>query len=140
MSKPNPLKGKKMQEVSFRSIEEFLDHLPQQQLEIVELLRSLVYECIPHVNEKLSYNVPFFSGKRTICYIWPGDISWGNMKFEGVQFGFAKGFLLSDEIGYLEAGQRKYVRLKTFKSLKDIDIDLIKSFLFEASEIDLGTR
>jgi len=59
--------GKSFQNVKFSSIEDFLDSLPEDELKIVELLRKEVYACIPNVNEKLSFNVPFFKRHKTIC-------------------------------------------------------------------------
>ena len=125
----------KFQPVDFQDLDDLFSFLPEHELKIVEALRGLVYECIPQVKEKLSYNVPFFRAHKTICFIWPGSVPWGGT-FEGVQFGFTYGHLLTDENGYLAAGKRKYVRTKTFKSLKEIDFDQLRSLLFEAAEID----
>ncbi len=54
---------------------------------------------------------------------------------EGVQLGFTKGYLLSDD-GYLEKGNRKQVFLKTFYSVKEIDSDKIGALLYEAVLLD----
>ncbi|RNC85322.1 MAG: DUF1801 domain-containing protein [Balneola sp.] len=125
----------KFQNLNFSSLGDFLDYLPDNELEIVEELRALVYECIPDCKEKLSYNVPFFSRNRTICFIWPGSVPWGTIK-EGVILGFSRGNLLSDYAGYLEKGTRKSVYTKTFLHVDEIDPQLIRDYLFEALEID----
>ena len=126
----------KMQNVSFRTVEEVLDYIPDDQLEIVERLRELVFECIPEVHEKLAYNVPFYSRFKRICFIWPGAIPWGKKTREGVEFGFTSGYLLTDEEGYLDKGKRKQVFTKTFYSLREIDPDVLRVFLFEAANLD----
>ncbi len=127
----------KMQKVSFQSVEEFLDYLPVEELEIVQFLRKIVFNCIQGVEEKLSYNVPFFKRNKNICFIWPASVLWGKRKtYEGVRFGFTYGNLLVDDIGYLEKDERKQVYWKTFTALKQIDIDLLKSYIFEAAVID----
>jgi uncharacterized protein YdhG (YjbR/CyaY superfamily) len=123
---------KKMQEVDFGSIEEFLVFLPEDELKIVELLRKIIFHCIPDIEEKISYNVPFYKRHSNICYIWPSSVQWGNVKNTGVQFGFTKGYLLTDEINWLEKGKRKQVYWKTFHSVKEIDTDILKAFIFEA--------
>ena len=97
-----------------------------------------MYECIPEVREKLSYNVPFFRVKRNICFIWPGSVPWGGT-FEGVQFGFTRGHLMLNEDLYLDAGKRKYVRTRTFKSLREVDFEKLRSLLYEAALIDSET-
>ncbi len=126
-----------MQNVSFKSVEEFLDFLPDDELKIVELLRSLILNCIPEVTEKLSYNVPFYKRHKSICFIWPSSILWGTRKtYTGVRFGFAKGYLLQDESNYLDKTNRKQFYMMDFNSVNEIDIDLFKSYLFEAVRID----
>ncbi len=128
----------KFQPISFQDIDDLFAFLPEEELKIVQALRTLVYECIPEVKEKLSYNVPFFRVRKTICFIWPGSVPWGGT-FKGVQFGFTKGHLMLNEDDYLEAGKRKYVRTKTFQSLQEIDFEKLRSLLYEAAIIDVET-
>ncbi len=129
----------RFQPVDFKDLDDLYAFLPEHELKMVKALRALVYECIPEVKEKLSYNVPFFRLHRNICFIWPGSVPWGGT-FEGVQFGFTKGHLLADEEGYLDAGKRKYVRTRTYGSLAEIDFEKLRLFLFEALIIDSETK
>ncbi len=124
----------RFQPIDFQDLDDLFEFLPEDELKLVKVLRSLVYECLPEIKEKLSYNVPFFKLKRNICFIWPGSVPWGG-KFEGVQFGFTQGHLLSHD-GYLDAGKRKYVRTKTFKNASEINFEKLRALLFEAIEID----
>lgn len=126
----------KMQDVKFRDMDELLEFLPEDQRIMLELLRELVQECIPRVREKLRYNAPFYTLNKTICYIWPGAVPWGKATFSGVQFGFTKGYLLRDDHQLLESGKRKYVRTVKFNRPEEIDIDMMRMFLFEAAELD----
>ncbi|MES2589030.1 MAG: DUF1801 domain-containing protein [Bacteroidota bacterium] len=131
----NP-KTNKMQSVSFRNVEEFLDYLPEE-LKIVLTLRQLIFECIPTITEKLSFNVPFYFGNKSMFFIWPASILWGKKKsYEGVRFGFSYGVLMQNEENYLDLGDRKQVAYKDFKSLSEIDFDYFKALIFEAFEID----
>jgi hypothetical protein len=143
----NPFKSKKllpgkikrkMQNVSFTTIDEFFDFLPEEELKLVHYLRQLIFDCIPDCKEKLSYNVPYYYGHSSICFIWPSSISWGHVKQEKtVRLGFTKAYLLHDELNYLDKGTRKQVYWKDFENSKEIDKELIKSFLLEAVNIDL---
>lgn len=127
----------KMQSVSFRNISEFLEFLPEDELAITERLRKIVFSCIPDISEKLSYNVPFYKYHKTICFIWPASVLWGRKKtYSGVRLGFSNGYLLSDENGYLQKGNRKFVYWKDFRSTREIDTELVRAFLFEALVID----
>ncbi len=128
---------RKMQNVDFRTVAELLDFLPENQLAIVERLRELVFDCIPHVEERLSYNVPFYRNNKLICFIWPGSVSWGNVStWDGVEFGFNYGYLLADEAGYLDRGKRKQVYTKRFYTVKDINEDILRDYLYEAAILD----
>jgi len=125
-----------MQRIKFDSVEDFLDYLPDYERRIVDQLRIILLDCIPECREKLSYNVPYYYRHSRICFIWPSSIPWGNVKMNGVQLGFCNGYLLDDEINYLEKGNRKQVYVKTFQDVREIDIELIKSYIFDAVEID----
>mgnify|MGYP003449319044 FL=1 len=129
--------SKKMQEVDFRSIDEFLAFLPEEELVIVEKLRKLVFYCLPDAREKLSFNVPYYYHHRNFCFIWPASVTWGKKKtYEGVRFGFAYGNQIADETGYLEKGGRKQIYWKDFTSIKEIDIELLQAYIYEAIYID----
>jgi Domain of unknown function (DU1801) len=127
---------KKVQNVSFNSMGELLSFLPEDQLLITEALRELVITTVPNIKEKLSFNVPFYSLNKGICYIWPGAVSWGSKTWDGVEFGFNYGNLLADEANYLLRGNRKQVYNKRFHSIEEINIELLAAYLLEAAEID----
>jgi hypothetical protein len=135
-TKPVKVAKRKMQNVSFGSVDEFLEFLPVDELKIVLLLRKIIFSCIPDCIEKLSYNVPYYKRHANICFIWPASVTWGGMKQRGVRFGFTKGYLMQDEINYLDKGDRKQVYWKDFYSVKDIDAELLKAYIFEAAFID----
>lgn len=126
----------KLQNIKFNSVEDFLEHLPLYERKIVDVLRSIVLDCIPDCTEKLSYNVPYYYRNFRICFIWPSNIPWGNVKLNGVQLGFCQGYLMKDDLNYLEKGNRKQVFIKTFQDVKDIDRDLIRTYIYEAVELD----
>ncbi|MEZ5039961.1 MAG: DUF1801 domain-containing protein [Saprospiraceae bacterium] len=130
----------KIQPFHFDNVDEFLDYLPEQEREIVEYLREIVFDCMPDCTEKLSYNVPYYFRHRRICFIWPSAVPWGKVKLDGVQFGFCNGHLLQDDLGYLEKGSRKQVYSKTFMNIADVDVDLLKVYIFEAAVVDEELR
>jgi hypothetical protein len=131
----------KMQNVSFNTIDEFLEFLQGEELEIVNILRQLVLTCMPDATEKLSFNVPFYKRHKTVCFIWPASVFWGKTKtYEGVRFGFSNGYLLQDENKYLKKGNRKQIYWRDFATIKEIDYNLLKAFIFEAIIIDDVTK
>jgi hypothetical protein len=127
----------KMQNVSFKTVDEFLEYLPDSELKIVQLLRKIVFDCIPMATEHLSYNVPYYKVNKNICFIWPASILWGKKQtYTGVRFGLTNGHMIADEIEYFSKGDRKQVYWRDFSTIKEIDIDLLKSFLFDALMTD----
>ena len=128
------------QPVKFKSYDDFFNHLTNDEKKIVLELQGLIEECIPNAKRKLSYNVPFYSLKKRICFIWPASVPWGNVALKGVQFGFCQGFLLNDPEQFLDRGSRKQVYSKTYFKISEIeyDRDLLRHFLFEAVEVDCG--
>ena len=127
-------KANRFQPIAFSHVHDFLAYLPPEELDMVELLRSIILECIPDCKEKLAYNVPFYYRYSRICFIWPGSVPWGKTK-EGVEMGFCKGHLLSDS-SYLNVGNRKEVFIKTFQNSKEINTGKLRALLYEAVLID----
>ena len=118
-------------------MDEFLEFLPDNELKIVEFLRNLVFNCTLNCIEKLSYNVPFYKLNKNICFIWPASVLWGKTKsYNSVRPGFTNGYLMQDEIGYLDKGDRKQVYCKDFTNIREIEVDVLKSYIFEAAMID----
>jgi len=119
------------QGLEFKTIEEFLDYLIEDELEIVLFLRKIILECMPDCKEKLAYNVPFYYRHSRICYIWPASVPLG--KFEkGVAIGFCKGDSYLDETFEIT----KFASKQTFNSVEEIDVALLKQQIYEAVLVD----
>ena len=122
--------------MKIKSLTELYDFLPENEMIIVDVLRSLIKDTLPdHCREKISYNVPFFYGKKGICIIWPSTIPRGGIK-DGVLLGFWYGNRLSDEDHYLLHGANKQIFYKIFKDPDQIDEKAIVKLLDEAIKLD----
>ncbi len=122
--------------MKIKSLTELYDFLPENEMIIVDVLRSLIKDTLPdHCREKISYNVPFFYGKKGICIIWPSTIPRGGIK-DGVLLGFWYGNRLSDEDHYLLHGTNKQIFYKIFKDPDQIDEKAIVKLLNEAIKLD----
>lgn len=120
--------------LSFRTVDDLLAYLPEEELKLVGILRNLILDCIPDCREKISYNVPFYARHHNICFIWPASVPWGGIK-SGVALGFTRGMLLTDQKKLIK-GKRKNVRSLEFTQPKDLDVELVKSLLYEAVLLD----
>ncbi len=115
---------------------EFWEWLPTNERTITYVLRQIIMETLPRAcKEKLTYNVPFYYGKKRICLLWPASVPWGGFS-SGVLLGFSQGNKLKDPAGYLAHGTNKKVYYKIFKEVNEIDEKPIVALLQEAVETD----
>src|SRR5690606_25424745 len=102
-----------------------------------EWLRGIILGTLPELNEKLSYQVPYYSRFHPICFIWPGSVLWGKKRsYEGVRFGFTKGSLLSNPDVFLQLQHRKQVAYHDFTRIDGEAVIPIQRMLYEAYLID----
>ena len=110
--------------------------LPDYERLIVDVLRQIILENLPSTcKEKISYNVPFFYGKKGICIIWPAAIPRGGIK-QGVLLGFWYGNKLQDVDNYLTHGTNKQIFYKIYNSVEEIECDAVVKLLKEAVNLD----
>lgn len=119
-----------------KSIVQLYELITEEEKIIVDVIRQIVSENLPaYCKEKISYNVPFFYGNRSICIIWPASIPRGGIK-EGVLLGFWYGNRLKDENRYLVHGTNKQIFYKIFKSVEEIDEESLSKIIKEAADFD----
>ena len=122
--------------IKLRSLLDLFEILPENERMIVDVLRQIVIENLPATcKEKISYNVPYFYGKKGICIIWPSTIPRGGIK-TGVLFGFWYGNKLNDVDNYLTHGTNKQIFYKIYHDPEEIDEKAIKKLLKEAVRVD----
>ena len=122
-----------------KSILSLYEVLPENERIIVDVLRQIVHENLPITcKEKISYNVPYFYGRKGICIIWPATIPRGGIK-EGVLLGFWHGNKLNDSENYLTHGTNKQIFYKIYKRVEEINEVAIVKLLKEAVKLDAHT-
>jgi hypothetical protein len=122
--------------IKIKSVLHLYEVLPEEERIIVDVLRQIISENIPGTfKEKISYNVPFFYGKKGICIVWPSIIPRGGIK-KGVLLGFWYGNKLKDVDHYLTHGTNKQIFYKIFYSPEDINEKAIIKLLKEAVRLD----
>lgn len=118
-----------------KSILQLYDLLPKEEKLIVDVLRGIIIETIPHGKEKISFNVPYFYGNKGICIVWPASVPRGGIK-KGVLLGFWYGKFLKDEDNYLTHGTNKQVFYKIYFSPEEIEEEPLIRLLRESVIID----
>ena len=125
--------------IKISSISQLYEVLPEHERLIVDVLRQIIVGSLPaNFKEKISYNVPFFYGKKGICIIWPSTIPRGGIK-DGVLLGFWYGNKLEDKDNYLIHGSNKQIFYKIFHSVDEINEKAIVKLLNEAVIFDEQT-
>lgn len=124
------------EQLKFWSPVELFEFLPRDEALITDILRGITIETLNgYGKEKLSYNVPFFYGKKSICLIFPASIPRSGIK-SGVLFGFWYGNRLKDESNYLTHGTNKQIFYKVYQSVDEIDIPALTGLIKAAVELD----
>lgn len=122
--------------IKIRSLLHLYEYLPDDERIIVDVLRLIILENLPATcKEKISYNVPFFYGKKGICIVWPSSVPRGGIK-KGVLLGFWYGNKLKDPGQYLSHGTNKQIFYKIFYSVEEINEKAIVKLLREAVQLD----
>ena len=108
-----------------RLVDEYIESLPDDKREIAEQLREMILTLIPHVQEKLSFKIPFYHYHGMFCYI--------NEVKDGIDLGLCRGKDLVDVLPQLEQGKRVMVASVIIRSKKEIQTKQIEEVLLTAS-------
>lgn len=121
----------------FATVQELLDHLPQDERALTEEIRELLISEAPELKERLSFNVPFYKQHRDVCFIWPASVIWGGRKtYDGVRFALTSGHLVPGCEPYLHRGGRKQVLWRDLTTITAADERMIRRLLRAALAVD----
>ncbi len=123
-----------------RSLLQLYEILPELERIIVDVLREIIKDQLQaNGKEKISYNVPFFYGNKSICLVWPSTVPRGGIK-KGVMLAFWYGNKLADKDHYLNHGTNKQIFYKIYNSVEEINIKALSKILKEAITLDKGWK
>ncbi|MBY0478819.1 MAG: DUF1801 domain-containing protein [Chitinophagaceae bacterium] len=108
-----------------RLVDEYLERLPDEKREIAEQIREMILSLIPHVQEKLSFKIPFYHYHGMFCYI--------NEVKDGIDLGLCRGKDLIDVLPQLEQGNRVMVASVIIRTRKELQTKNIQDVLLTAA-------
>lgn len=108
-----------------RLVDEYIESLPDEKREIAEQIREMILSLIPHVQEKLSFKIPFYHFHGMFCYI--------NEVKDGIDLGLCLGKDLVDVLPQLEQGNRVMVASVIIRTKKEIQTKNIQDVLLTAA-------
>ncbi len=118
-----------------KDFDSFLDALTPPERGICLRIRGLILDNFPVLQETWAYGAPFYKGRARICFLYPASLPYSGVQV-GVNFGFNRANLLSNEKGLLDFGNRKEVAYIAVLTEKDIQEDLFLEILHEAVLLD----
>ncbi|MFZ1454333.1 MAG: DUF1801 domain-containing protein [Ferruginibacter sp.] len=106
-------------------VEEYIDNLSETQQAIAKNLRSLLFNLVPEIQEKLSFKIPFYHYFGMFCYI--------NAIPNGIDLGLCRGKDLTGEFPSLELKGRAIVASVSLHSVKDIKEKEVREIIIAAA-------
>jgi hypothetical protein len=97
------------------NIDDYIESQERLLKPLLTQLRKVIMLAHPDIREQISWSLPFFYCFDHLCYL---SIT---KKTKGVEVCFVKGFHLSNELGLLDAKDRKLVKGITFTNLADYE-------------------
>jgi hypothetical protein len=95
-----------------RSVDEYIESLPDNKRAICELLREMILENVPGIEEKLSFKIPFYHYFGMFMYL--------NNTKEGIDVAFCRGKDLLNEFPQLSFKKRATIATISINNKKDI--------------------
>ncbi|MEJ8816328.1 DUF1801 domain-containing protein [Lacibacter sp. H407] len=108
-----------------RLVDEYIESLSDEKREISEQLRELIHTVVPHVQEKLSFKIPFYHYHGMFCYL--------NEVSDGIDLGLCRGKDLIDVLPQLELRNRVMVASVIIRNKKEIQTKNIQEVLLTAA-------
>jgi hypothetical protein len=93
-------------------VDAYIEALPDQQQEVMQYLRTLIWRTVPQVEERFSFKIPFYHYFGMFCYLSKD----GN----GVSLSFCRGKDLVDAFPQLQQKSRAIIASVTLYTTMDI--------------------
>lgn len=108
-------------------VDAYIYKCPSPEREIMAYLHHLFLKL--QLKPKLSYGLPFYYGKRWLCYLHP-------LKEGGLELCFPRAQEFEDPTGLLQIKSRKRIKGITINNLNEINESAILKIVDVAIEID----
>lgn len=108
-----------------RKVDEFIEALPAEKRDLAEMVRELIWENVPAVEEKFSFKIPFYHYFGMFMYMNPSK--------QGIDIGFCRGKDLVEAFPQLIIGNRAIVGILTISSKKDIHTKDLRQLIITAA-------
>lgn len=112
-------------------VSNYIEQFEPQQAAMLHLVREIILQSHPAIQEKFTYKTPFYLLKGYLCYF-----TYHKTRKRFI-LGFVKGHLMEDPYGLLKADDKqKFIRHFVLDDRQFIDPDKIATYLQIAIEIN----
>jgi len=119
-----------LQEVNLSpSVDQLIEQWPEQQRELVNVLRSIILDASPAIIESVKFNIPFYTLNGLLLYISPN-------KKGGLLLAFCLGRHMTDAQQVFVGHDRKEVRHIPIVSLNGELLETIRQYVLETVELN----
>jgi hypothetical protein len=108
------------------TVDTYISTFKPPQARIMWELKTLLWQTLPHCQEKINYKIPFYYYLKWLCYFHVP-----NKQPNTVVLGFCQGAQLSNSQGVL-SGDGKLVRHIIFDPSHPVDMNLVAEVIHEA--------
>lgn len=114
--------------MKYNTIDEYIDNQDINKAELLIQLKHFINKTFSFLEEKISYNVPFYNHFGQLFYLSPFK--------GGIYFGFIRGYLITDFAEVLVAENRKQVKVYRIYFQESVDYDTIEEIILKAIQIN----
>ena len=110
---------------AMKKVDEYIESLPDERQELAKILRELIIENVPGIEERFSFKIPFYHYFGMFMYL--------NNTKEGIDVAFCRGKDLLEAFPQLELKSRATIATLTIASSKDITSLGIRELIINAA-------
>lgn len=105
----------------YKTVDDYIDSQNEEYIELILPVRNFICCKFPELEERISYNVPFYYLNGPLCYISPNK--------EGIYLGFTNGFKINEFPYDLVAEGRKQIKIFKIPFNHSINFDILEEIM-----------
>ena len=110
-------------------VEDYLNNIKKTELNELAFFIHQFILTYPGITSKISYGIPFYYGKKWICYL---NITKQNQ----LEWAFTRAKEMKNKSGFLQFNGRKQVAGITLNNINELHEDILEELMQDALDLD----